>query len=197
MEKNSFMFYNYRTKIWDTTVQVIPEIIQKSSVEDLRNPCNKLFSLGENLAFGPYPEWLEFPVVYRWVSGFRYRDDISYGIWTHLISDKLHDILIENNVTGWKSYPVLLYDKEGSLIEGYHGFTITGRGGYYDNFEDLRNSAPGEIKGIYNINNWDGSDFFKLNYAQIAITKKVYVIIRNNKLKAFNLNPLNDVIILV
>ena len=194
MESNKLIFYDYVTKIWDTTIYVIPEILQKANIEELRDPENKLFKLEDKLAFGPLPEWLELPVVYRCVSGFRYRDDISYGIWTHLISDRLYELLMINNVTGWKSYPIRLYSKDGVPVEGYHGFIVSGRGGFYDNYEEYRNYRK-RVKGIYNIKNWDGSDFFRLNNTYIAVTEKVYDIIKTNKLKAFDLSPLDVTLI--
>ena len=31
-------------------------------------------------------------------------------------------------ITGWKSFPILLFDKKGNGITGLNGFTVSGRG---------------------------------------------------------------------
>ena len=33
----------------------------------------------------------------------------------------------ENNPTGWKIYPIKLYDKKDNEVLGYHGLSVTGK----------------------------------------------------------------------
>jgi hypothetical protein len=34
--------------------------------------------------------------------------------------------LEENQFTGWKIYPIKLFDKKENEVEGYHGLSVTG-----------------------------------------------------------------------
>ena len=73
-----------------------------------------------------------------------------------LISKHLEEFFLENGFTGWKTYPVRVFN-EGELVESpfYRGLSITGRGGYVVNEKTKR-----KRKRTYDTSQWDGSDFF-------------------------------------
>jgi len=42
------------------------------------------------------------------------------------VSQRVIDLLEENQFTGWSTYPVEVYDRHGGKLPGYHDFAITG-----------------------------------------------------------------------
>jgi len=99
-------------------------------------------------------------------------DDFLWAGLTPLvcISQRVVDLLEENQFTGWSTYPVEVYDRHGEKLPGYHGLAITGSAGR----EDLSRSQiitkpartptskPYDVyRGLYfDESKWDGSDIF-------------------------------------
>ena len=109
-------------------------------------------------------------------------------------------ILEENNLTGWKTFPIKLYDKNGNEISGYHGFSIIGHCNPI-NYEksaiiEKRKVPTGPIckfyKGMF-IDKWDETDFFTPEGTyEIFITKKAADILKKNKITNVQLENLTD-----
>ncbi len=146
----------------------------------------------ENLKQSKY-EGINFPVVFKHVAGKKFTDILNTG-WPsfYLISDNLKNLLEKNFFTGWTTYPILLQDKKGNHIEGYHGFSVTGVSGRisYANsptFES-RYVPQGPLVRFYkganiDLSKWDGSDFFvPEGTTGIVMTKKVADLLEKNKI---------------
>jgi hypothetical protein len=67
-----------------------------------------------------------------------------------LVSDGVIGAL--TGFTGWTTYPVELYGRDGARVPGYHGFGVTGRAGPIDDA-----LGPGYL---FAPGSWDGSDVF-------------------------------------
>jgi hypothetical protein len=151
----------------------------------------------DNLIQAKY-EGIQFPVVFQQVSGKKFTDILNTG-WPsfYLISDKFKNLLNEHHFTGWTTYPIIIWDKKGNQIEGYHGFSVTGVSGpiSYANSPiiEKRLVPEGPIVKIYkganiDLNKWDGSDFFvPESTTGIVITKKVAMQLEKNKVTNLNL----------
>ena len=132
---------------------------------------------------GNYPEWLEFPVVFHHQKGDpgRKMSDLIGFRYTgnhFLISQRLKDLLERNGITGWKTYPVEVYGLKGELLEGYYGFTVTGRGGLIIHRDSERKQKP-----ICSTQQWDGSDFFRAKPGRyIIVTQRVKDLFLENKI---------------
>ena len=130
-------------------------------------------------------------------------------LWSELpplvcISSRVVDLLTTNDCTGWSTYPVEVYDRQGNLLPGYHGFVVTGP-------ECRRDKSRSEIvekpppaprgrsykvyKGLYfDEHCWDGSDFFwVVPFGGRIISEKVYRLFRKHKVRNIELTPLLDV----
>ena len=156
-----------------------------------------------NLILGNY-EGIKFPLIFKVFQGTRWNDVVNTG-WPslYLISERMKNLLEENNLTGWQTFPVKVLDKKDNEITGYYGFSVTGR---CNALLDYRQSpiiekqyiANGPIvkfyKGVFfNIDSWDKSDFFFTeNYYAIFITKKVSEILKKNKIIGLELENLAD-----
>ena len=100
-----------------TTFFITPDIFENAINNNLYGPTSgreihhQLLYGDEN---GSYPEYIDFPVVYRHEEGKKMRDmlDMRFDGHCFLISDRMKQMMEENNITGWKSYPVLIYDDE-------------------------------------------------------------------------------------
>ena len=143
-------------------------------------------------------EGIAFPVVFRLEWGKKFTDILNTG-WSglYLISEHLKKLLEENHFTGWTTYPIVLRDKNGMEIKGYHGFSTTGVCGLksYANVPIIEKKfvPDGPIikcyKGInLEFNKWDGSDFFTpQNSYDTIITEKVAKTLKKNKISNLSL----------
>ena len=152
------------------------------------------------LRIGDY-EGLQFPIVYREPQddeGKRLRDVIWCEGLCYLISDRTKILLEENNVTGWKTYPVIVYDKRGNEIKGYHGFSITGHcGGEFTFCQDkeiqIDEYSVGKQGISIDLEQWDGSDIFTVSERGVykVVTQRVYNLFKKNKIDAISMIALS------
>lgn len=183
----SNMFFEFRSKLVMTSVQAEGYGLK---VTEYLNQYN-------NLIKGDY-ENITFPVVFKQAFGKKYTDILDTGrVNLFLISDRLKKILEENELTGWKTFPIKLYDKKDNEIFGYNGFSITG---YCDPIDyskseiiEKKYASNGPIVKFYkgkffDLNSWNGTNFFsprgKLN---IFIDKKTADLLKKNKITNLNL----------
>lgn len=149
-------------------------------------------------------EGINFPVIYKQKSKGKFTDILNTGwISLYLISDKLKMLLEENCFTGWKTYPIILKDKEENQIKGYHGFSITGKAGCisYTNSPiiEKRLIESGPVVKLYkgahvDLNEWSGCDFFvPEGTIGIVITRKVAEALERNKITNLSLDNLAEV----
>ena len=149
-------FYDFGSKFLTTTFQA--------------HPINlKTLNVMENLLKREY-EKIDFPVIFKQDSGKKIHDILDTGsVCLLLISEKMKDVLEQNNLTGWKTFPVQVFDKKGNEIKGYYGFSVIGKCGPIDytkcEIVEKRLVPTGPIskffKGRYiGLETWDGSDFF-------------------------------------
>ena len=181
-------FYDFTSRGYLTTVRA-GSILFDDAINNNEYGLNR--DIHDNMIVGQY-EGYEFPIEFKQDKeyGSRLRDVLDTGYPpAYLISDRFRDLLTENNVTGWKTYPIRLYDKKGNLINGYNGLSFIGRGGDFDALPEynykMRWGTDDYVqkKGIYNINNLDGSDIFKVR-GYILMTERVMKLIKKNKIDA-------------
>ena len=73
------------------------------------------------------------PVSFIETSGVSPRDIIGTGdAALFLVSERFVAVLRGQQFTGWSTFVVLITRKDGSRVEGYYGFTVTGRCGALD-----------------------------------------------------------------
>ncbi|MBE6190134.1 MAG: hypothetical protein E7145_04240 [Rikenellaceae bacterium] len=188
-------FYHFASRNYLTTFSVSPEIAIKAR-ED--KDYDKSREIRNKLTLGDF-EGLEFPVIFREDrdSGKRFRDVLDNRGGEMLISDRLKQLLFDNNITGWKSYPIRMYDKRGNEVYGYSGFSVTGRcGGTLEYRTDKVCYANGYrfFEGLsFDIAQWDGSDIFMVNgNRSIIITKLVYKLFKAHKIDAIDMCALPE-----
>lgn len=155
-----------------------------------------------NLVEGNY-ERINFPVIFKQSCGKNLTDilDTEY-ISLYLISDRMKRILEKNKLTGWKIYPIKLYDNKEKEIFGYHGFSVTGHCGAIDykksEIIEKRRIPTGPIckfyKGLHiGLDQWNETDFFiPENILEIIITKRAAEVLKNEKITNMDLENLSD-----
>lgn len=188
-------FYHFRSRNYLTTFYASPEIYSKAiEAQDFA----KAREIRLKLTLGNF-EGLEFPIIFREQrdSGKRFRDVLDNRGGEMLISDRLKQLLFDNNITGWKSYPIRMYDKRGNEVYGYSGFSVTGRcGGTLEYRTDKVCYANGYrfFEGLsFDIAQWDGSDIFMVNgNRSIIITKLVYKLFKAHKIDAIDMRALPE-----
>jgi len=142
-----------------------------------------------------------FPIKFKQEYGNKLKDMLNTGFASlYLISDKMKAILEQNKLNGWKTFPVVVVDKKGNEITGYHGFSVTGRctstSFAKSQIIDKQFVENGPIckhyKGIF-IDGWDGSDFFSPDgESWIFISKNAADKLKKNKLSNIHLDNLSD-----
>ncbi|MEM6738420.1 MAG: DUF1629 domain-containing protein [Bacteroidota bacterium] len=178
-------FYTLGSKLSSSTFQAHP--VGLSSKEDNEGLFDE-----HKLIQGRYDS-VSLPITFKQEQGNKLQDILDTG-WSslYLISERLKSVLDENGLTGWKTFPVKILDKKGGIVEGYHGFSITGVCGEisYDKCEIIEKSLvpSGPVskyyKGLYvGLDKWDGSDFFlpSKNFG-IIVTKNAMNAIKKEKL---------------
>ena len=173
-----------------TTFTARPEIFNhlRSNKE-----FDKAKALMDSLAFGEYNNI--HPLIWKQDRDYGNKLRDVLGLSLHLISDRFKNILNESGLTGWKSYPILLYDKKGRQIEGYNGFSITGRAGNIQKFDNPPTElgySPKSSGCYFDFDAWDGSDIFLVLPGYIIITKKFAEVLLNNKVSGIRLHRLTD-----
>lgn len=109
------------------------------------------------------------PVKVRYAMGRSKPSDFIHTTNVHpiLISDRVLGILKGEGFTGWQTYPVRVFGKDGARIPGYHGLAVHGRCGPLDDSRSVKRDTvyPGgvfpEWYGLFfDPATWDGSDLF-------------------------------------
>ena len=192
MELKYSDFYEFGGALVCTTFAALPEIfIQLRSNKE----SDKANELVDSLAYGDYDNMP--PLIWRQNSNFgdKLRDVLLGTTSLYLISDRFKNILNESGLTGWKSYPILLYDKNGRQIEGYNGFSITGRAGNMHKFDapPIEQGYSPKSDGYYfKFDAWDGSDIFRVFPHHIIITKRFSEVLLNHKVSGIKIDRLTD-----
>ena len=186
-------FFVFGSRGYLTTFAASPDLFEDAIYKGLCG-FHSGREIHDQLVFSDqYPCYIQFPVVFHRIDGKRMRDllDMRYTGSHFLISERLKSILEENQFTGWKSYPIELYDKKGNPVSGYSGFSVTGHGGrvYYP-FNKGWDSVGIDYLG-WNPAGWDGSDFFGLdNTRQRLVTEKVMHVLKKNRVDAVDFDLL-------
>lgn len=197
-------FFHLSNSSYSTTIMPRMEISQKWQLlkEPIKNYSCPAF-LEHDIWEGIYPSWLSFPVVFHQNGGERIRDVLGDGMRVVLISDRMVNILIEEQLTGWKTYKILFYDNRGETITGFNGFSVIGRGGTYVFSPDCpKDWMQCEIKyankehRTYDIRQWDGSDFFTIS-GSLFSTKRAVDALKKHKISSLLYQPIEELFTLI
>lgn len=190
-------FYTFSSCGYGTTFAAIAEEFERHLV---RKEFSEAGVFYDKLTLGDYKD-IPFPIIYHELkggsSGKRMRDVLDTRYCSlYLISNRFKTILKESRITGWESYPILLFDKKGNQIEGYNGFSITGRAGKMQQFDQppLEYGYSADSVGYYfDIETWDGSDLFITEGTlHIIATGRFIKILIENKITACDYCRLTD-----
>ena len=186
-------FYDFGSSMASAAASVIPEVFMKAIVNGDYSWRRDLHRL---LAWGEYPEELEFPVVFHHSESRDWRDlvHMHYHKEVFLISERVEKILIDNSITGWESYPIIIFDKKGKEIKGYTGFSVTGRGGYFygaftPKWEIM---CDHHLRKRWDVSQWDGSDLFRIHPNYMITTAKVRDLFIANRIRGAKFTPFSE-----
>jgi hypothetical protein len=132
-------------------------------------------------------------------------DYLGNGTALLLLSDKIVRILDQHHFTGWRKYPVKLFDRQDKLMNDvrYQIIGCTGRGGPIDpSCVDLwsRRVKPDGTRSInsvcglrFDVGNWDGNDFFVLDEANWPlVTEPVIDALNESGATGWRAVPIED-----
>jgi hypothetical protein len=131
--------------------------------------------------------------------------DILWSSMTPIVCVSSHivELLVTHNISGWSTYPVELFDLNGSRLPEYHGFVITGPECRRDKTrsEVITKPAPTPTgkpfqvyKGVFfEEEDWDGSDFFFVRKGIRVASHNVKRIFAQAKIINIRMVPLTEV----
>ena len=184
------------------SIDYIPSAILAGAINIEESFGNQDFD-DDRLFLGDY-HGISFPISFKQRSGRKLTDVLRIGyVWPFLISERLKHILEEHYFTGWKTFPVKVFDKNDIEIPGYYGFSVTGKCGPIDYIKSqiieksIHTDGPlyKYYKGLYvGLDQWDGSDFFLPGANKgIIITERVADALTKNKLTNIKITNLLDI----
>jgi hypothetical protein len=95
------------------------------------------------------------------------------------------DLLVSEGLTGWSTYEVEVFDRDGEVLSDYVGFTVTGRVG------PLAEPEGDPARFVFDPVTWDGSDFFRpSNSGNEFITARARAAFRAANVRNIQIEPL-------
>lgn len=186
---NEQELYKFRPLNGCANFHALPDIVENAvsegRFEDARAYWNNLLNYGDLSRY-------EFPIVFRQSKTFGskiHEINPSDGVCYPIVSDRVISILEDNGITGWKTYPIILYDKHGNRLDGYNGFYVDVMDGKDLSFELPKykyDKSTEKLKcivvkrGWLDITNWDGRDFTRAERATI-VTERVVNLFKKEK----------------
>jgi hypothetical protein len=147
---------------------------------------------------------LEETLVFKAGRGGKATDVLwAYDVYIYFFSERLRRLLAEEEISGWTTYPVELYDRKDNHLSGYQGIAVTGRECTRDRSRsqivDKPPPAPGGqsrqvYRGLFfDESQWDGSDMFWVSEVGIVVTEKLYRLFQRHKIRNVEFTPLSKV----
>jgi hypothetical protein len=101
------------------------------------------------------------------------------------ISDNFKNVLEENSITGWTTYPI----KIENLEDIFYGFQVIGKGGEVTN-RDKYGDVPMFKPVKWNMEKWDGSDIFYIEETLVTVcTERVKEVVEKAKITNIIFEP--------
>lgn len=180
--------------------------------------CDPLDTKPLRLSDAPYSTWLTIeqakhlftgqlrlsePLKLKAYQGSSPRDFLWAGLSRIIsISQRTAELLAENQITGWATYPLIVLGRKGEEIPGYVGFSVTGSSLSSDRSRSEIVVKPPPTpdgqsyrvyRGLYFKESlWDGCDIFLVR-GNIVVTEKVNLLFRKAKISNVQLTPLPEV----
>ena len=181
--------YKFRPLNGCANFHALPDIVENAvsegRFEDARAYWNNLLNYGDLSQY-------ELPIVFRQCTCFGskiHEINPTNGVSYPIVSDRVISILENNGITGWKTYPIILYDKHGNRLDGYNGFYVDVMKGMGLDFEPPQDRCDKTTedwkwivtkRGWLDITNWDGRDFTRAGWG-IIVTERVVKLFKKEK----------------
>lgn len=186
---NEQELYKFRPLNGCANFHALPDIVENAvsegRFEDARAYWNNLLNYGDLSQY-------ELPIVFRQCTCFGskiHEINPTNGVSYPIVSDRVISILEDNGITGWKTYPIILYDKHGNRLDGYNGFYVDVMKGMGLDFEPPQDRCDKTTedwkwivtkRGWLDITNWDGRDFTRAGWG-IIVTERVVKLFKKEK----------------
>ena len=123
------------------------------------------------------------PIILKGYMGGTVHDVLRSGmVCIFCVSRRVVDLLAENRFTGWSTYPVKVYNRNGQPLNDYFGLSVTSWVGRID-FSRSQVVTKARVSGgppiqfhvglYFDEGNWDGSDIFRINGSTTIMTRAV------------------------
>lgn len=160
--------------------------------------------MSNDIAFQLYKgEWQPpEPVVLGAYMGGQATDILWTGQLNMCISDRVLNLLKQNEFTGCATYPVEVFGRKEEHLPGYHGLAVTSYAGEIDFARSqiiYKSPVPGYeehkyYRGVFfDESKWDGSDFFRLTGSWTVVKKSVRDVFIQAKIINVLFKPLPEV----
>jgi hypothetical protein len=136
-------------------------------------------------------------------------DVVTAGdIGEYLVSPRMLDVLTDEGLTGWSTYPVEVTGPTAEQLDGYLGLWITGRSGPIDDRLTERVILPPSVPGAPSMphykgfcpaaGSWDGSDFFVPEDTRYTcVTSRVRDVLVSHRMVGVSFARMSEITLLV
>ena len=127
-------------------------------------------------------------------------------LWAQVVgpacfSGRIIRLLEKYEVSGWSTYPVEVFDREGELLADYHGLVVTGAvcDADYSRSAVITKPPPALHGKSYDVyrglffdeGQWDGSDMFWVDGVRV-VAEKVKKVLQQNGIENVAFTPLRE-----
>lgn len=150
----------------------------------------------------------DFPIIYIQSN----QEGHNHPIWTDflnancfnqcVVSDRVINLLLDNNINGWQTFPVEIYDDKENYIGGYNGLSVVGRC-HSLNFTQTIKMEDDSFYGSrhlgfpLDLTTWDGCDIFAYeDTCSTFMTQKVKNLFKKHKISNIKFEDITEVIII-
>lgn len=170
-------YYNFTSTGYLNSIGAEPVLFDKAIKSNDFSRFGGRYLL-DDLRRGDHLDKIQFPVEFRIIDGKYLRDVIELRcVCGFLLSDRIINLFEQNNLTGWMKYDVIVKDKRGNSIPGFHGFIVTGK-----NPGVLTN--PGNTTDFYRPDCW---------YYGAVCSQRVVDVLKANKISDFSISLLEEI----
>ena len=115
----------YNKSKYDNFFEIIDDSRDSALRLEFSNHLHISREVIHELFIGEY--YVEKPLVFKGYMGQKVFEWLWATSPLFVISERIHSSFEDAGLTGWKSYPVEVYDRKGGRLPKYYGVSIIGR----------------------------------------------------------------------
>ncbi len=205
----------FSDRLIESNMQPFTELPQHNLFFELADPLkNPPFRLRSRLPAESLPDRKQLDLHAQGANelSVRFQFDAVQGnkaedfLWTQLVrpacvSGRVVKLLEVNEISGWSTFPVEVYDPDGILIPDFHGLAVTGPSYRAEHNRSEIVQMPPLVQGgksfeiyrglFFDESLWDGTDMFWVDRVHV-VTERTCRLFQEHKVGNVQFTPLEE-----